>query len=327
MRKRTLPRWWMKKWAVAGSGCSILFVLICIFGGAPTEIAAQEPFSLQPGERVRVTALDCGLRGGGTEFRALRADTLVLETTECPLASVTRLDVSRGRKSHARLGAGIGFVAGALGAVVACRGGCVIGEEDDFSDFAVPFAFAIGLIGGVAGGITGLFIKTDRWEEVPIERLRVSPTPQRPVGNDVDQKSWAGLMTGGYSTGVGSNFGGGSSVGFTAGLYRVRSPTFKLGFEVGYTTALVATETLTSTSVDQGPFRSRNSTGVCCVPPPPRASSRPGRRSVPLESSVSVPTGLGRGTTSRPSTPMGSRYRCTASCRFERKSDLEPRWG
>ena len=110
-----------------------------------------------------MTALDCGLRGGATGFRALRADTLVLDTTECPLASVTRFDVSRGRKSHARLGAGIGV-----------------------------------------------------------------------VGDDVDQKSWAGLMTGGYSTTVGGNFGGGSSVGFTAGLYRVRSSTSELGFEVGY---------------------------------------------------------------------------------------------
>ena len=232
--KRTLPRWWMKKRAVAGSGCSILFVLVCIFGGAPTEIAAQEPFSFQPGERVRVTAPDCGLRGVGTGFRALRGDTLVLDTTECPLASVTRLDVSRGRKSHARLGAGIGVLAGALVGVVACRGGCVIGDEGDFSDFSVPFAFAIGLIGGIAGGITGWLIKTERWEEVPIERFRVGLTPQRPVGDDIDQRSWAGLMTGGYSTGVGSNFGGGSSVGFSAGLYRVRSSTSKLGFEVGY---------------------------------------------------------------------------------------------
>jgi hypothetical protein len=57
---------------------------------------------------------------------------------------------------------------------------------------------------------------------------------QRPVGDEVDQKSWAGLMTGGYSTAMGDAFGGGSSVGLTAGLYRMRSPTFKLGFEVGY---------------------------------------------------------------------------------------------
>ena len=57
---------------------------------------------------------------------------------------------------------------------------------------------------------------------------------QRPVGDEVDQKSWAGLVTGGYSAAIGDAFGGGSSVGFTAGLYRIRSPTFSLGFEAGY---------------------------------------------------------------------------------------------
>ena len=103
----------MKNRAVKGSGRSIPFIFICIFGGASTEIAAQEP--LASGSRVRVTAPDCALRGEAATFRALRADTLVLETTECPLASVTRLDVSRGQKSHVLLGAGIGFGAGALG--------------------------------------------------------------------------------------------------------------------------------------------------------------------------------------------------------------------
>ena len=100
----------MKK-AVAGSGCSIIFVLIRIFGGASTGIAAQEP--LASGSRVKVTAPECELRGRATlRFRALRADTLVLGTTECPLASVTHLDVSRGQKSHARVGAVIGFLTG-----------------------------------------------------------------------------------------------------------------------------------------------------------------------------------------------------------------------
>ena len=111
MKKRNLPRWWVINRAVAGSGCSIILAVICIFGGAPIEIAAQEPSLFQPGVRVRVTAPACGLRERATGFRALRADALVLETTECPLAAVTRLDVSRGRKSHAKLGAAIGFAA------------------------------------------------------------------------------------------------------------------------------------------------------------------------------------------------------------------------
>jgi len=94
---------------------SVLFALICIFCGQ-TEMAAQEP--LQPGTRVRVTAPDCGLRGQATRLEALRADTLVLDTSECPLASVTRLDVSRGRKSNGRKGAGIGFLTGAVTGVL-----------------------------------------------------------------------------------------------------------------------------------------------------------------------------------------------------------------
>ena len=172
----------MKK-AVAGSGPSIALVLICIFSGVPTEIAAQEP--LPSGSRVRVTALDCGLRGGVTEFRALRADTLVLDTTECPLASVTHLDVSRGQKSHARLGAVIGFLTGALS-------GAVIGFSlgDDPPLFGEPFPFsarnkaAIGfLLGGGGGAIIGALIGKavhgEQWEEVPLERLSVSLAPQR----------------------------------------------------------------------------------------------------------------------------------------------------
>ena len=166
----------MKK-AVAGSAGSITFVLICIFGGASTEIAAQEP--LASGSRVRVTAPECGLSGQAATFRALRADTLVLETTECPLASVTRLDVSRGQKSHALLGAGIGLAAGALGAVVFCevveKGGCELAYDDNAT---LKAALIVSAIGAVAGGIVGYFIKTDRWEEVPLERLRVSLAPQ-----------------------------------------------------------------------------------------------------------------------------------------------------
>ena len=162
--------------AVKGSGRSILFVLICIFGGASTEIAAQGP--LASGSRVRVTAPECALRGEAATFRAFRADTLVLETTQCPLASVTRLDVSGGQKSHALLGAGIGLAAGALGAVVICevveKGGCELADDD----IRLEAALITGAIVGAAGGLVGYFIKTDRWEEVPLERLRVSFTPQ-----------------------------------------------------------------------------------------------------------------------------------------------------
>ena len=173
--------------AVRGSGCSITFVLICILGGAPTGMAAQESLPVEPGERVRVTAPECELRGQEATFRALRADTLVLETTECPLASVTRLDVSRGQKSNFALGAGIGFAAGALVGLVHCSrdaggfsdvGMCDLADDD----LTLWVTFVIGAIGGAAVGFVGNFIKTERWEEVPLERLRVSLAPQREGG-------------------------------------------------------------------------------------------------------------------------------------------------
>ncbi len=175
---------------VNGSGYSILFVLICIFVGASTEMAAQESLPVEPGVRVRVTAPECELRGQAATFRALRADTLVLETTECPLASVTRLDVSRGRKSHALLGATIGLAAGALGAVIYCKSA----DKTEFYDkgecstffgndnLTLAFAVIYGGLGGVAGGLVGYLIKTERWEEIPLERLRVSLAPQRDGG-------------------------------------------------------------------------------------------------------------------------------------------------
>ena len=173
--------------AVKGSGRSIPFVLICIFGGAPTEMAAQESLPVEPGVRVRVTASECELRGQVATLQALRADTLVLESTECSLASVTHLDVSRGQRSHALLGAGIGFAAGTLGTVIYCSG-----NRNEFSDegkcevlgrdFTLLATGLVGAAGGIVGVIMGYVIKTDRWEEVPLDQLRVSLAPRRDGG-------------------------------------------------------------------------------------------------------------------------------------------------
>ena len=44
------------------------------------------------------------------------------------------------------------------------------------------FALIFGVLGGAAGAIVGHYIKTDLWEEVPIEGLRVSLAPQRDGG-------------------------------------------------------------------------------------------------------------------------------------------------
>jgi MFS family permease len=113
-------------------------------------------------------------------LEAWRGDTLVLArpwTYELPLASVTRLEVSRGRKSHTLIGLGIGFIGGAaIGGLVAT--GFDEGGGDWGNYFLVGAAIGGAAFGAIGAGI-GALVKSDRWEEVPLDQLRVSLVPQR----------------------------------------------------------------------------------------------------------------------------------------------------
>ena len=50
------------------------------------------------------------------------------------------------------------------------------------TDYTLLFAFLIGAGGGLVGGTVGYFNKTERWEEIPLDQLRVSLNPQREGG-------------------------------------------------------------------------------------------------------------------------------------------------
>jgi hypothetical protein len=120
------------------------------------------------------------------------ADTLVVETKGHILAlppdSVTKLDVSRGRKTNTGTGAGIGLlVGGVVGAVIgyASYEECVprgfsfscIGVDPEL--YALGGGIIGGLVGGGVGALIGASIRTDRWQEVPLDHVRVSVGPQR----------------------------------------------------------------------------------------------------------------------------------------------------
>ena len=147
-------------------------------------VAQEAPPPLEPGTRVRVTAPDIDKYDG--TLQAMRGDTLTVDTLRIAVASVTRLDVYRGQKSKtgkgALIGAGVGFVAGALTGLALC------GErgtpcESDGSDYTAAAAVILGgggaLLGAGIGAVVGSQIKGDRWEEVPLDRLQVSFVPQR----------------------------------------------------------------------------------------------------------------------------------------------------
>ncbi len=172
-------------------------ILVAILAFVPLASAtAQVP--VRPGARVRVTGppicpptytICVGgprLQSVGT-FVTCEADSIIMESNgnvlALPLDSVTKLEVSWGRKTNTGMGAGIGFLVGGLvGARIgyasyeecSCLGGGV-GPET----LALVGAVIGGFGGLVTGALIGLEIETDRWEEVPLDRVRVSLGPQR----------------------------------------------------------------------------------------------------------------------------------------------------
>ncbi len=176
-------------------------ILVAILAFTPLANAtAQVP--VRPGARVRIshdcrtrtlssgaTRIDCRTEKG--TLAALTADSVVLRIGEpatplaVSLASVTRLDLYRGRRSLAGRGALIGLVVlGGFGAIAGfnlceldeTQAGCGLGDHLLGSVYGGAL---FGLLGIVIGAVTGALIKTDRWEEVPLDRLRVSFVPQR----------------------------------------------------------------------------------------------------------------------------------------------------
>ena len=148
-------------------------------------VTAQEPPPVKVGDRVRVTAPDQALSKYTGTLTGVYRDTLTLDTLHVPLQSVTRLEVSRGQKSKtgkgALIGAGVGFAAGAITGLAFCARGTSSCESDtDYTGLAVLILGGGGaLLGAGLGAGVGSSVKVDRWEDVPLDRLRVSFVPQR----------------------------------------------------------------------------------------------------------------------------------------------------
>jgi len=147
-------------------------------------VSAQEPLPIEPGQRVRVTAAGLGMNKQAATFHSLDGGILTVttdSTLQCPLSDVTRLDVHQGRHGHPWRGAGIGFgagvVAGVFTALLVCQGQ----QGQDCYDESTDMTWLIAEISGASGGLVGAGIgaliganvKTDRWEEVPLDELRV----------------------------------------------------------------------------------------------------------------------------------------------------------
>ncbi|UCF19031.1 MAG: hypothetical protein JSU87_14030 [Gemmatimonadota bacterium] len=151
--------------------------------------------SVVPGDRVRVTAPRMDLNKSVGSVAALHTDTVVFDVQDrsdalgVPLAHVTKLEVHRGQKSMAGrgalIGAGFGTAIGLGLAVAICSGDNCTSASGDQYGLAIAAAVVLGVgavaLGAGIGALAGLTSKTDRWENVPLDQLRVGPSP---VGAD-----------------------------------------------------------------------------------------------------------------------------------------------
>jgi hypothetical protein len=164
-----------------------------------TRIAQGQTASLEPGTRLRVT-VPCEITARPTagadraECRSegslvlVRADTVTLDvagsTTRYGLGAVSRVDVSRGHRSYWLVGAGAGLVVGTgvTFAVLNSGGSTSLCNQSENQD-AMSSGACLGLtaLGGLAGvglgALIGGLVRSERWEELPLERLRVSLRP------------------------------------------------------------------------------------------------------------------------------------------------------
>ncbi|KPK78488.1 MAG: hypothetical protein AMS25_15105 [Gemmatimonas sp. SM23_52] len=152
---------------------------------ASADVLAQQARPVAPGDRLRITAPSIvGERLVGT-VAELRPDALVLEPEDqleavlVPLAAVNKLELSRSKASNVGRGALAGGLFGAgVGLVV---GIAALGEEGGGLDIGVGELISGALVLGGFGAAMGMLLEAtaalERWETVPLDRIRVSLKP------------------------------------------------------------------------------------------------------------------------------------------------------
>lgn len=140
-------------------------------------LAAQDAV-VAPGEKVRlaISGVD-GPRVTGIVSR-FGPDSIVLRVSEesaprvIPRSAVQRLEVSTGRRGHARTGALVGLALGAA-TLALCD------DSDSFYQYCPQGAGEVALWVGASAGwgaLIGLLVRSDRWQEIAIaDAVEVRP--------------------------------------------------------------------------------------------------------------------------------------------------------
>jgi hypothetical protein len=148
-----------------------------------TTIAQEQVPPPEPGERVRVQSCTPVCQEIEGTCEAMERDTLLVRTAEqeapvpIPVGSLLKVEVQRGQRRATLRGATTGLLVGAGGGALAGGiGDC--GEWEQSACILIGAGF-FGVAGLFVGGFIGSLVETDRWEEVPLDQLRVSVMPGR----------------------------------------------------------------------------------------------------------------------------------------------------
>ena len=159
------------------------------------QVISAQQLPLQAGERIRINSWSLGFRKLDATFQTMDGDKLRVLTAAngvalgIPLDSVNLIEVRRGKRSLWEDGALLGIVVFGVGtgALVSaryeepepCTGGfCPSWEIGKGGAFAYGFVLGA-MLGAPVGGLVGKLVEVDRWEEVPLDRVRVSFAPRR----------------------------------------------------------------------------------------------------------------------------------------------------
>lgn len=141
--------------------------------------------SVATGDRVRATVEARSGRLAGTLVEWVQ-DTLYLApdgsadggtVTAIPVGTLSRFEVSKGLRSNAGKGALIG---GAIGLLVGGGMSIIAGSTVDTEVTSTDYLAFTGLVtlGGVGlGALIGALSKSERWEEFPVDGLRLGIAP------------------------------------------------------------------------------------------------------------------------------------------------------
>jgi hypothetical protein len=162
--------------------CAVIAWTVLPAGEARPQDAPDFLSPLTLGSRVRLSAPTIASRRIQGVVLQIDPEYLVIGGSRAdPLRvsrrAITGLEIRTGRRGNAWKGMGIGAGFGALGwGIHPCvNEGCAKGFSPELAVYGA-------LLGGISGAGVGALIKSDRWSDVPLDRVRVGLIPARGRG-------------------------------------------------------------------------------------------------------------------------------------------------